>query len=81
MGLSVIKRCGYANGYCVSEEVCRDYGKDYWNAAERRELAKVARGCRYFQSKADALLVEVHKARRRRDWKVGNPYQEERERK
>lgn len=70
----MIKRCGYVKGCCLKDGGCDFYPNGFGDLLHWGELQKKARRCKFLATKARAFRVEVRKARRRRDWKVGNPY-------
>ena len=69
-----MKRCGYANGYCSSDDSC-PVKRSIWPSAEEWEtLWEFAITCEHFTWQKGHSLQRPKFRSRRRDWKVGNPY-------
>ena len=72
-----MKKCGYAKGYCDSPGPC-DFEIEGWGEVVAwRRLGKLARACEYYIPRASEPRIIAQMQRRRRDWRVGNPYGKE----
>lgn len=72
------KRCGYVTGHCLSSERCCLSPEDFGELLGWGRLQKEALSCPFHRPPKRPSKFGLWKQRRRRDWKVGNPYKKER---
>ena len=70
-----MKLCGYRSGYCTSPGGCTLVTPNTGQKFTWEELGKMAWHCGYFVYRAAQNQLGLPLPRRRRDWKVGNPYE------
>ena len=69
-----MKRCGYAAGVCTSPCECNMVSECFLDANGWTRMRGLARICPYFVEEGVSSSVRLRGLRRRRDWRVGNPY-------
>ena len=72
-----MKKCGYAKGYCDSPVPCDLEIEGWGEAVAWRKLRELAKACDHYLPRAPEFRSMSRIPRRRRDWRVGNPYGKE----
>ena len=71
----MVKQCGYFPGYCINPGRC-DLNVNGWPSPVRwYKITKAAANCEWRVGKSKTGLKLAYRLLRRRDWKVGNPYE------
>lgn len=71
----VKKRCGYLQGYCCHPGECEvALGQPDRMKLVPADIQRVSRCC-WHVSEKEQVKIDTRRQRRRRDWKVGNPYE------
>ena len=72
-----MKKCGYAKGYCDSVGPCDIVIEGWGDVLAWQQINKIAKACDHYHPRVSDARSIYQSQRRRRDWRVGNPYQKE----
>jgi len=71
-----VKKCGYLGGHCANPGPCEFFPEDLGQLVGFGKLPEGVLECPHHRPLTTGGQYRIKFRRRRRDWKVGNPYDE-----